>query len=306
MARIGDRGEMEAFVRAVELASFSSAARELGLTPSTLSKLVARLERSLKARLVTRSARRIMPTPEGELFLARCRRILVEMEDAEVEIGGSRERPRGRLRMHTGPGFGMGPFAQAVPRFLERHPEVQLELMLDDRSVDVVRENIDLSITVWTPQNRDLVVREIFKFGRVTCAAPEYLSRHGMPRVPDDLLKHRVLRVASTLALPWRFVTAAGIRTLDKPPDLVVNNAHLCLGFALSGLGVIQMMEFQVAEALRTGRLVHVLPEYPCPDGHTMLAIYRHETYRLPRVRAMVDFVQETFGRASVVAGAAT
>ena len=112
MARIGNRGEMEAFVRSVELASLSAAARELKLTPSTLSKLVTRLERALKVRLVTRSSRRILPTPEGELFLARCRRILAELEDAEMEVSGSRERPRGRLRMHAGPEFGMGPHAR--------------------------------------------------------------------------------------------------------------------------------------------------------------------------------------------------
>jgi len=107
MSRIGDRGEMEAFVRSVELGSFSAAARELKLTPSALSKLVTRLEQSLRVRLLTRSTRNVAPTPEGLLFLARCRRILAEIEDAETEVGRSRERPRGRLRMHMGVGFGI-------------------------------------------------------------------------------------------------------------------------------------------------------------------------------------------------------
>ena len=297
MARIGNRGEMEAFVRSVELANLSAAARELGLTPSTLSKLVTRLERALKVRLITRSSRRIVPTPEGELFLARCRRILAELEDAEMEVSGSRERPRGRLRMHTGPGFGMGPFAQALPRFLERHPEVQVDLVLEDRSVDLARENIDLSVTVWPPHSKLLVVREVFEFGRITCASPAYLKRHGTPRTPDDLMQHRCLRVASLLALPWRFETPGEVRTIDIVPVMIMNNAHLCLRFAIAGMGMIQMMEFQVAEALRSGELVHVLPQYPCPDRHTMLAIYPHERYRLPRVRAMIDFLLETFGR---------
>jgi DNA-binding transcriptional LysR family regulator len=296
MARIGDRGEMEAFVRAVELASFSAAARELGLTPSTLSKLVTRLEKALGVRLVTRSSTRILPTPEGELFLARCRRILAEMDDAETEVGRSRDKPRGKLRIHTGPGFGMGPMSDALPRFVARFPEVQVELILEDRSVDVARENVDISVTVWAPHNKSLVVRELFEFGRITCASPAYLKAHGSPRAPEDLLKHRRLRVSSTLSLPWRFNTPQGVRTIDGPPDLVVNNAHQCLQFALAGMGVIQMMEFQVARALEEGRLVRVMPRYTCPDRHTMLTIYPHDRHRLPRVRAMLDFLDQTFG----------
>jgi len=295
MGRIGDRGEMEAFVRAVELGNLSAAARELDLMPSTLSKMVTRLEQALKVRLITRSPRRVAATPEGERFLARCRRILAEMEDAEMEAGGSRERPRGRLRVHAGPGFGMGPLSHALPRFLERYPDVQLELVLDDRLPDLQRDNIDMSVSVWMPQSKLLVVRDLFSFKRVTAASPKYLKKHGMPRTPDDLLRHRCLRVSSLVALPWRFETRAGIRTLDIDPVIIVNNAEQCLRFALAGVGVIQMMAFQVEAALRDGSLVHVLPDYPCPDGHTMRVIYAHERHRLPRVRAMIDFLCETF-----------
>ena len=172
MSRIGDRGEMEAFVRAVELRSFSGAARELKLTPSTLSKLVTRLESSLKVRLLTRTTRNIVPTAEGELFLARCRRIIAEMEDAKMELGHSRERPRGRLRVHTGPGFGTSQLGRQMPRFLGRYPEVQLDLLIEDRRVDIIRENIDISVWPGPPDNESLVVRKIFDFDRITCASP--------------------------------------------------------------------------------------------------------------------------------------
>ena len=302
MGRIGDRGELEAFVRAVELGNLSAAARELDLTPSTLSKMVTRLEQALKVRLVSRSPRRIAVTPEGERFLARCRRILAEMEDAEMEAGGSRATPRGRLRLHTGPGFGMGPLARELPRFLDRYPEVQLEYILDDRAPDLVRENIDISVSVWTPQNKLLIVRDLFSFGRITAASPLYLRKHGVPRTPDDLLRHRCLRVASThTTFPWRFQTPDGVRTLELDPAIIMNNAEQCLRFARAGVGVIQMMAFQVEEGLKDGSLVQVLPEWPCPDGHTMRIIYAHERHRLPRVRAMIDFLFENFGRISLM-----
>ena len=296
MGRIGDRGELEAFVRSVELGNLSAAARELDLTPSTLSKMVTRLEQALKVRLVTRSPRRIAPTPEGERFLARCRRILAELEDAEVEAGGSREKPRGRIRLHTGPGFGMRPLARALKAFLERYPEVQVEYILDDRMPDLVRENIDMSVSVWLPQNKLLVVRDLFSFGRITAASPAYLGKHGVPQTPDDLVRHRCLRVNSTLAtFPWRFETRDGVRTIEVDPAILVNNAEQCLRFAMDGVGIVQMMAFQVEEGLRDGSLVQVLPQYPCPDRHTLRVIYPHERYRLPRVRVMIDFLFERF-----------
>ena len=296
MSRIGDRGEMEAFVRSLDLGSFSAAARELKLTPSGISKLVTRLERSLKVRLLTRTTRSIAPTPEGELFLARCRRLLAEMEDAETELGASRDRPRGRLRMHTGPGFGMTQLVTAMPLFLERYPEVQVDLMLEDRRIDVIRENVDISVTVGQPDNTSLVVRKIFDFGRIACAAPAYLKRHGMPRSIDDLARHRCVRVTSTLGrMPWLFETPSGLRTLDLSPSLIVNNAGFATQLVMLGAGISQMMEFQVADAIRDGRLVRILPEYPSPESYSMVAVYPHERHRLPRVRAMLDFLVETF-----------
>src|SRR5207244_8240325 len=146
MSRIGDRGELEAFVRAGELGSCSSAARELKLSPSALSKLVTRLERSLKVRLLNRTTRRITPTLEGELFVARCRRILAEMEDAETEIGRSRERPRGRLRMHVAVGFAMHQMERELPRFIERYPDVQIDLVVEDRRIAIVSETPEISV----------------------------------------------------------------------------------------------------------------------------------------------------------------
>jgi DNA-binding transcriptional LysR family regulator len=295
MPRIGDRSEMEAFVRSVETGSFSTAARELKLTPSALSKLVTRLERSLKVRLVTRTTRRIVPTPEGELFAARCRRILAEMEDAEMEIGRSREHPRGRLRMHLGVGFGMFQAVGVLPRFFERYPEVQLDLLMEDRRVDLIRENVDISLWFRVPDNSNVVARKLFEFGRVTCASPAYLERHGVPRTPAELGRHRCLIVTTFPPTQWMFQMPGGPRAYELIPSVAVNNADCKYRFALAGMGIAQFNEYVVADALRDGRLVEVLPDFPCPDRYTQLAIYPQERHRLPRVAAMLDFLFETF-----------
>jgi DNA-binding transcriptional LysR family regulator len=296
MSRIGDRGEMEAFVRAVELGSFSAAARELKLTPSAISKLVTRLERALKVRLLSRSTRRVTATPEGDLFLARCRRILSEIEDAETEVGRSKERPRGKLRMHMGVGFGISQGVAALPRFLERYPEVDLDLVLDDRRVDLLQENIDVSTWSFPPYGPNIVARKLFEFDRILCASPAYLKRRGRPETPDDLVRHRCLVVANVpLQRQWHFETAAGKRVFDVSPSIEVNNVDSKYRLTVAGVGIAQFSEYIVAEALRDGRLVRVLPECHRSEALAQFALYPRERYRLPRVAAMVDFLVETF-----------
>jgi DNA-binding transcriptional LysR family regulator len=297
MAHIGDRRELEAFVRSIELRSFTAAARELKLTPSALSKLVTRLERNLRVRLVNRTTRRIAPTPEGELFVARCRRILAEMEDAEMEIGRSRERPRGRLRMHVGVGFAVHQVVPALARFLERNPEVQVDLIVEDRQVDIVRESIDISVRPWAPESTALIVRKLFEFERGLYASASYLKRHGIPRTPDDLARHRCMAVSS---IPnndrWSFSAPNGRRVVEMGLGASANNADCVYRLALDGVGIGRLNEFIVASAVSDGRLVQVLSDQHWPEHLGMLAIYPQERHRLPRVAAVLDFLRDTFG----------
>src|SRR3954465_11295763 len=137
---------MEAFVRSVELGGFSAAARQLKLTPSAISKLVSRLESALKVRLLNRTTRKLTATAEGEQFLVRCRRVLAELEDAESELGRQRDQPRGKLRLHVGRGPGAKPPVPPLPRLLARYPEVEVELIVEDRSFHLSREGIDISV----------------------------------------------------------------------------------------------------------------------------------------------------------------
>lgn len=294
MTWLGDRREMEAFVRAVELNSYSAAARELRLSPSAVSKLVGRLEQALGAHLLNRTTRKLTLTAEGEVFIARCRRILAEMEDAENEVRGSRERPRGRLRLHVGTGFGVHQVVPALPRFFERYPEVRLDLVVEDRHPDLVKEAIDLSVRPGPPDPA-LVVRTIFKFERVVCAAPAYLNRYGEPRSPDDLAHHCCVGLSSLPRGHWPFTTAVGRRVVEILPTITATNVDCVLRFALMGLGIVRLNEFIVAEEFRRGRLVPVLADFHCAEAEPMLAMYAHMRHRLPRVAAMLDFMSEAF-----------
>ena len=300
MARIGNRGEMEAFVRSVELGGFSAAARELRLTPSALSKLVTRLERSLRVRLLNRTTRRLTTTPEGELFLARCRRILAEIEDAETEVGRSRERPRGKLRMSVGVGFGVHQLVPALPRFFERHPEVQLELSVEDRVTDAQREGLDIVVRPGpAAADADLVARTICEFERVVCASPRYLERHGRPRSPEDLREHSCIVIAARPPFArWLFDTPQGRKTIDVGAAIAINNAECVLQLGMAGMGIVRLNEFIVSDALGSGALVPVLREFHCRERLPMLALYPRERHRLPRVAAMLDFLVESFGPA--------
>src|SRR5688572_23783493 len=182
--------DMTAFVRAVELGGFSTAARDLGLTPSAISKLVTRLEDRLGVRLLNRTTRRLALTPEGEAYYHRSQRILADIAEAEDEVARFRAHPKGVLRVNVGTAFGMHQLSPALPEFLARHPEVQVEITMTDRVVDLIEEGADLGIRMGVLADSSLVARKICDVERVVCAAPSYLRRHGTPKRPQDLLRH--------------------------------------------------------------------------------------------------------------------
>lgn len=214
-------------------------------------------------------------------------------------------RPRGRLRMHTGTGFGTHQMVRELPRFLERHPDVHVDLIIEERGVDMVRENIDISVRPWAPNTGSLVARKLFEFERVVCASPAYLRRHGTPRSPEDWpgIAAWGFRPFPTLG-QWPFRTPSGSRVIEVPVAASTNSKDLIYRFALAGLGLVRQNEFIVAEAVRDGSLIRLLKDYRCPEHLAMLAIYPQERHRLPHVAAMLDFLVQTFGSRPWVASA--
>ena len=250
-------------------------------------------------RLLSRTTRRLALTSEGTLFFERCRGILAEIEDAENEVTRSREQPRGRLRLHVGVGFAMHQVVPALPRFFKRYSEVEVDLVIEDRNLDLIKEDIDISVRPGPATETAFVVRKVCDFERVVCAAPGYLARYDVPRSPDDLAKHNCIVLSGfSNRGQWPFETPSGRQVIDIVPSTRVNNADCALRFALMGLGIVRLNEFIVAEELRHGRLVQVLADYHCADSVPMVALYPHMRHRLPRVVAMLDFLVESFGHA--------
>lgn len=297
MSGAGGRGEMEAFMHAVELGGFSAAARKLGLTPSGLSRLVSRLEARLGVRLLNRTTRKLAPTTEGAVFYERCRRIVADIEEAENEVSRSRDRPRGRVRVTAGVAIGTHLLVPALPRFLERYPEIEVELYVEDRTVDLIKEAIDLGLRTGPLRDSSLVAHKLCDLDRVVCASPGYLARHGVPRTLDDLAAHSCLTQPGVPSSSrWSFDTPAGVSEVVLTGRVLANNAECLLRLAAAGVGIIRMNEAAVAGDIRKGTLVPILTDARDADRTQLHIVYPPGRQRSPQVAAMLDFLTEAFG----------
>ena len=290
------QSDMVAFVRAVERGGFSAAARDLGLTPSAVSKLVTRLEDRLGVRLLNRTTRSLALTAEGEAFFQRSQRILADIAEAEEEVGRTRAQPRGLLRVNVGTAFGMHQLVPALPDFLARYPEIQVELTLTDRLVDLVEEGADVGLRMGTLPDSSLVARRIVDVERVICASPAYLRRHGTPKKPGDLRNHNCLNMANAPALRrWPFEGRDGVEHVEVSGNLTATSADALLALASRGLGVIRLTDVIVGAAIREGSLVPLLEEVHHREAVPLHAVYPHGRHRSTRVAAMIDFLVERF-----------
>jgi DNA-binding transcriptional LysR family regulator len=257
-------GEMASFVRAVELGGFSAAARSLGVTPSALSKLVTRLEARLGVRLLNRTTRQLGLTPEGHAFFLRSKRILEDIDEAESEV--------------------------------TRYPEIQLDITVTDRLVDLIEEGADVAIRTGHLADSTLIARKICDWERSICASPAYLAAHGTPKKPDDLLKHNCINVNGSPHLNrWPFENRSGVHTVEVGGKLSANNAETILQLGEAGLGIIRLGDVIVAESVRAGRLVRLLTNVHRPEPLPLQAVYPQGRHRSPKVVAFVDFLIERF-----------
>jgi DNA-binding transcriptional LysR family regulator len=290
--------DMRVFVRAIERGSFSAAAQELGLSPSAVSKLVSRLEDRLGVRLLMRTTRKLALTPEGEIYLARARQILADIDDAEAEVTRARGAPRGKLRVNAGTAFGLHQLAPSLADFLARYPEIDIELSITDRLVDLADENADIAVRSGRITDSPHVVRKIADLERVICASPAYLARHGTPKLPSDLRKHDCIVVAVPGLNRWPFRTRLGIDVVEIAARVVTDDAEAALRLAVEGAGIVRLTDVIVSAPIRDGVLVPVLTDMHHVEPFPLSAIYPAGRHRLPRVRVFLDFLTERFAHA--------
>lgn len=287
---------MAAFAKVVETGGFSAAARILGLSKSAVSKLVSGLEDGLGARLLNRTTRRLGLTEVGAAFHQRVTRILAEVAEAEEAVARLHGEPRGTLRLNAPMSFGVLHVAPALSGFMSRHPALRVDMVLDDRVVDVVEEGFDVAVRIAHLPDSSLIARRLAPCRMALCATPEYWHRQGVPARPEDLRGHNCL-LYSYLATPdaWRFQGADGPLSVRVSGSFAANNGEALRAAALEGLGVALVPTFIVGVDLRAGRLQAVLPEYSAADRF-IHAVYPHNRHLSAKVRVFIDFLVERFG----------
>ncbi|MGM4892935.1 LysR family transcriptional regulator [Tardiphaga sp. 839_C3_N1_4] len=288
-------GEMEVFTRVVELGGFSTAARAFRMTPSAVSKLVARLEARLGVRLINRSTRKLQLTPEGSAFYERALRILDEMGAAEREaaIGAT---PSGLLRVNTSVPFGLRLLLPLLPDFAKRYPDIKVEVVLTDLVVDLLEERADVAIRVGLMRESRLLARKLGESRMVVVASPGYLAEHGTPKTPDDLADHNLLRFGfAKWENGWPFKIGGETIAVMPSGNALVSDGEAMQHLAVAGMGVARLARFHVEADIKAGRLVPVLEAFNPGDIEPIHAVFVGHGGQLPaRVRAFLDYLVET------------
>jgi LysR family transcriptional activator of dmlA len=288
--------EMQFFTLLARHGSLSSAARELDITPPAVTKRLAQMEQRLGVRLLNRTTRRLSLTSEGALYLEQAQRILADIREMEESVASHRAAPKGLLRVNATLGFGRTTIAPLVSAFARNYPDIELQLQLTDRPIDLVEEAFDLGIRFGTLPDTRLAARRILSNKRFLCASPAYLKRAGMPQTPDDLARHRCIihRQNDEAWGIWRLVRGRREVSVKVRGALSSNDGDVVLGWALDGHGILLRSEWDLAKYLASGRLQVVLPDYMPPPAD--LFVFYASRKQLPaKVRVFIDFLVERF-----------
>jgi DNA-binding transcriptional LysR family regulator len=287
---------MKVFRRVAEGGSFVAAADALDLSKSMVSKHVRHLEAHLHVRLLHRTTRKLRLTEDGASYLARCVAMLDELEEAETALLSRHRHPSGRLRITAPDGFGVVHLPPVIERFLSKYRDTSIEIALNNQNVDLIEEGLDVAVRVGHLEHSSLIARRLCTARLVVCAAPEYLSRHGVPRAPEDLGKHLCIGYSGggSWAKHWTFGPKGSERQVEINPRLVADTGPMQLQGALAGLGVALLPTYNVGSDLSAGRLRALLTDYPLPEL-SIYAIYPTRKHLSAKVRLFVDLLAETF-----------
>jgi DNA-binding transcriptional LysR family regulator len=288
---------MRVFTAVVDAGSFASAADKLALSRGMATRYVAQLEAHLGLRLLNRTTRKLSLTEAGADYHQRALQILAMVEEAESSAAQRTSVPRGTLRVATSVALGVLRMGQTITEFLGKYPELNVDLVLNDRVVDLVEEGFDIAIRIGPRVDPGLVARKIANARVVVCASKGYLKKHGVPKLPQHLVSHNCLTYAySSQETDWPFMRDGVEKKVRVSGSLRANNGNVLVNAAIEGLGIIRQPNFLVSEALGRKLLVRVLPAWDAGE-HAVYAVYASRRFLPLKVRALIDFLDERLSR---------
>lgn len=286
---------MEIFVATVDDGSFTAAAARFDMSAVMVGKHIAFLEERLGARLLTRTTRRQSLTEIGRQYVDQCRAILAQISAAETGAEAMHATPRGKLKITAPVSFGSEWISPAMTEYLAQHPEVSLDLNLNDRLVDIVEEGYDAAVRIGVLEDSSMVARALRPYRMVICAAPAYLERHGTPRTPEDLAHHECLDFMQwSHQVRWRLKGQLGANSV-RESRFRSNNGHALRIAALHGFGIVMQAEMLLANEIAAGRLVPVLEDC-VPVARPMHLVYSRDRQPTPKLKTFIDFMLARFG----------
>jgi DNA-binding transcriptional LysR family regulator len=286
---------MQVFVRVVEKGSFSATAEEFRISPTMVGKYIMHLEERLGARLLNRTTRQQSLTEVGNVYYERCKVVLAEVEVADASATALQQVPRGLLRVSAPVTFGANALVGAIGDYLQKYPEVHIELSLNDRVVNLIDEAFDVAIRIGNLPDSSLIARKLAPYRMIACASPSYLARHGSPQTPAQLAAHNCMGFMYSVAQKhWQFTDREITSNVQINGNFRVNNGQALRTAALHGMGIIVQPEVLLTEDLASGALVRILPDHKLPSlsMHIVYPLNRNMTLKM---KSFIEFIVERF-----------
>jgi len=287
---------IRAFTKVIQHGGFATAARDMRLSRSAVSKYVIELEQALGVQLLSRTTRTVSPTVNGLAYYERCLDILADLDEADQAVSSAQTAPVGMLRVNAPMSFGTLHLSGCVASFMAEYPKLQIQLILSDEQVDPVQGGFDVTLRIADLPSSSLIGRKLAPARRTVCASPDYLKQHGMPERPEDLRRHMCLSYGHlATGNQWKLTGTDGDHWIAVPWTLCTNNAEVLRDAAVAGRGVALLPTFIAGAELQTGRLVSVLADYTAPELF-LYVLYAPTRHLSAKVRVFIDFLAARFG----------
>ena len=293
---------IELFVKTIESGSFSAVGRQLRMAPSSISRQINGLEEELGVRLLQRSTRNINLTEAGQIYFERVSKILADLEEAKLAISQLQATPKGLLRVNVAIPFGERKIVPLIPEFLTLYTDLKIELILEDRTIDLIEERVDLSVRIGRLADSTLIARKLADNKFVVCGSQTYFQKNGVPTSPDDLIRHNcIVNKNMYQSNSWNFKKGNAVSTVSVTGNFQANTGGALFKAMLSDLGVAVLPTWYVGEEIEKGNLQMVLEDYqvslPAMADSAIYALYPAGQYLPPKVRVFIDYLVEKFSQ---------